>query len=54
MIPVSANHDHVRRMYYDAMAKQERAQAVRFLRALVICAVMTTFAVIAIVAHFWR
>jgi hypothetical protein len=54
MIPVSVNHDHIRRMYYDAMAKQEHVQAVRFLRVLVIGAAVMLFAVIAIVAHFWR
>lgn len=54
MIPNSADHDHVRRMYLDALAKHEHAEAQRTMRALVFV-IFYAIAVLGLVAWIaWR
>lgn len=54
MIPVSANHTHVRRLYEDARARQERTEAIQFLRVLIAAFAIFLTGAACVVAHFWR
>lgn len=52
MIP--ANHDHIRQIYLNAKAEEERHEAIQFLCVLSAALVLFCISIGCVVAHFWR